>query len=127
MKRKQNGITLVGFIIILGIVGLFIYVGMKLIPMYTEYYSVKQAMKGLSMEPGINNSSPDHIRSLFTRRLYVNYSENVEPKHVKIERIEGGWRMNVAYEVRKPIIANLDVVGNFAATQDLKHGGPGKE
>ncbi len=127
MKRKQSGITLVGFIVILGVVGLFIYVGMKLIPMYTEYYGVKQAMKGLSMEPGINNSTPDHIRSLFTRRLYVNYSENVEPEHVKIERIEGGWRMNVAYEVRKPLIYNLDVVGRFAATQDLKHGGPGTE
>ena len=127
MKRHQSGITLIGFVVILGIAGLFIYVGMKLIPMYTEYYGVKQAMKGLALEPGINNSSPDHIRSLFTRRLDVNYSENVEAKHVKIERIEGGWRMRVAYEVRKPIIANLDVVGKFDTTQDLLHGGPGKE
>ena len=86
MKRHQSGITLIGFIVILGIAGIFIYVGMKLIPMYTEYYGVKQALKGLALEPGINNSSPDHIRSLFTRRLYVNYSENVESKHVKIER-----------------------------------------
>ena len=127
MKRKQTGITLIGFVVILGLVGVFIYVGMKLIPMYTEYYGVKQALKGLSLEPGISNSSPDQIRNLFTRRLYVNYSENVEPQHVKIERIEGGWRMKVAYEVRKPIIANLDVVGRFDATQDLKHGGPSKE
>jgi len=35
--------------------------------------------------------------------------------------------MKVAYEVRKPIIANLDVVGKFDATQDLLHGGPSKE
>lgn len=127
MKRQQSGITLIGFIVILAVVGLFIYVGMKLIPMYTEYYGVKQAMKGLALEPGINNSTPDQIRNLFTRRLYVNYSENVEPKHVKLERIEGGWRMRVAYEVRKPIIANLDVVGRFDTTQDLKHGGPSRE
>lgn len=124
MKRSQSGMTLLGFILVLAVVGVFIYTGMKVIPMYTEYYGVKQAMKGMSMEPGINNMSPDRIRSLFFRRLYVNYSENVEEKHLKVERIEGGWNMKVNYEVRKPLIANLDVVGKFEATQDLKHGGP---
>lgn len=124
MKRTQSGMTLVGFILVLAVVGVFIYVGMKVIPMYTEYYGVRQAMKGLALEPGINNASPDKIRNLFFRRLYVNYSENVEQKHVKIERMEKGWKMHVAYEVRKPLIVNLDVVGKFDTTQDLVHGGP---
>ena len=124
MKRTQSGMTLVGFVVVLTVVGLFIYVGMKVIPMYTEYYGVRQAMKGLALEPGINNASPDKIRNLFFRRLYVNYSENVEQKHVKITRIEGGWQMDVNYEVRKPIIANLDVVGKFNTTENLVHGGP---
>ena len=124
MKRTQSGITLIGFIFVLATVGVFVYCGMKVIPMYMEYYGVKQAMKGMSLEPGINNASPDRIRNLFFRRLYVNYSENVEAKHVKIERIQGGWKMSVKYEVRKPLISNLDVVGNFEATQDLVHGGP---
>jgi type II secretory pathway pseudopilin PulG len=47
MKRTQSGMTLIAFIIVLGVVGLFAYVGMKLIPMYSEYYAVKQALKGL--------------------------------------------------------------------------------
>ena len=124
MKRTQSGMTLIGFILILAMVGLFIYVGMKVVPMYTEYYGVRQAMKGLSLEPGINNASPDRIRNLFFRRLYVNYADNVDQKHVKIERMAGGWKMHVVYEVRKPLIANLDIVGNFNTTQDLVHGGP---
>lgn len=124
MKRTQSGMTLIGFIFVLAVVGVFIYTGMKLIPMYTEYYGVKQAMKGMSLEPGINNASPDRIRSLFFRRLYVNYSENVAEKHLKIERMEGGWRMTVNYEVRKPMIGNIDVVGKFGATQELVHSGP---
>lgn len=124
MKRTQSGITLIGFILILGVVGIFIYVGMKVIPMYSEFYSVKQSLKGLALEPGIANASPDKIRALFFRRLYVNYSDNVKPENVKIERAEGGWKMTVHYEVRRPIIANLDVVGNFDAVQALTHGGP---
>ena len=50
MKRTQRGITLLGFIIVLAVVGFFAYVGMKLFPMYSEYYSVKSALKGLANE-----------------------------------------------------------------------------
>ena len=37
MKRKQSGLTLIGFIIVLGVVGVFAYCGMKLFPMYSEF------------------------------------------------------------------------------------------
>ena len=124
MKRTQRGITLLGFIAILAVAGIFIYVGMKVIPMYTEYYAVKKSMQGLALEPGINNAGPDKIRNLFFRRLYVNYSENVKAENVKIERAPGGWHMTVKYEVRRELISNLDVVGNFDASKDLVHGGP---
>ena len=30
--------------------------------------------------------------------------------------------MTVAYEVRKPLIANVDVVGRFDTTQELRRG-----
>jgi Tfp pilus assembly major pilin PilA len=124
MKRKQSGVTLLGFILILGVAGVAIYVGMKVIPMYSEYYAVKKSLDGLALEPGINNASPDRIKSLFFRRLYVNYSDNVKPDNVEIERMEGGWKMTVSYEVRRPMIANLDVVGNFVTDKELTHGGP---
>jgi len=124
MKRTQGGMTLIGFILVLAVAGLFIYVGMKVIPMYSEFYAVKKSMQGLALEPGINNASPDKIRNLLFRRLYVNYSENVKRENVKIERMEGGWKMLVHYEVRRPLIYNLDVVGNFDAEKELAHGGP---
>ena len=53
MKRKQSGLSLVGFLVVLAVVGFAAYVGMKLFPMYQEYYSVTSAMKGLANEPGV--------------------------------------------------------------------------
>ena len=122
MNRKQSGMTLIGFLIVLAVVGFFAYCGMKLIPMYSEYYSVKQALKGLSVEPGVSTQSPEKIEDLFFRRLYISYAENVKPEHVKIERSDAGWLMTVDYELRKPLIANLDVVGKFHAEQALTRG-----
>jgi Tfp pilus assembly major pilin PilA len=121
--RRQRGITLLGFIIVMAVVGVFAYIGFKLFPMYQEYYAVKSALKSLAGEPGIANTDPGRIMDLYLRRLYMNYSSNVKREHVKIERGDGGWVMTVQYEVRKPIVANLDVVGKFHATQSLSRSG----
>ena len=124
MKRKQGGMTLIGFIIVLGLVGFFAYIAMKLVPMYSVYYAVKSALKGLQAEPGIANRDPAKIQDLFFRRLYISYAENVKAENVKIERIDGGWTMSVDYEVRKPLMGNLDVVGKFSTSERLTNRGP---
>lgn len=123
MKRTQSGITLIGFILVLAVVGVFAYMGMKLIPMYSEYYSVKQALQGLSGEPGIATKDPAKVKDLFFRRLYISYAENVKPEHVKIERKGANYLMTVKYEIRRPLIANLDVVGRFETQKELVRSG----
>ena len=120
MKRTQRGMTLIGFIMVLAVVGVFAYMGMKVVPMYSEYYAVKQAMNGLADEPGIATMEPAKIRDLFFRRLYISYAENVKDENIKLTRKEAGWMMVVNYEVRKPLIANLDVVGNFHSEKELR-------
>ena len=123
MKRKQSGLTLIGFIIVLGVVGVFAYCGMKLFPMYSEFYSVKQALTGLAAEPGIATKDPARVKDLLFRRLYVSYAENVKPNNVKITRDGQGYVVTVKYEVRRELIGNLDVVGKFEASEDLMRGG----
>lgn len=122
MKRTQRGMTLIGFVITLAVVGVFLYMGMKVIPMYSEYFSVKQALEGLSKESDITQQDPAKIKDLFFRRLYISYAENVKPENVKIVRKDVGYLMSVNYEVRKPLIGNLDVVGKFSAEKELRRG-----
>jgi hypothetical protein len=119
MKRTQSGMTLIGFVIVLAVAGVFIYMGMKLVPMYSEYYAVKEALRELSKESGIAQKDPGSIKDLFFRRLYISYAENVKPENVKIARKDAGYTMSVDYEVRRPLIANIDVVGHFTAEQLL--------
>lgn len=123
MKRTQRGITLIGFLVVLAVAGFFAYVGMKLFPMYSEFYSVKSALRGLANEPGIATQDPAKIQDLFFRRLYISYSDNVKPENVKLSRNDRGWKMEVNYEVRKPMLYNIDVVGKFNAVQELTRTG----
>lgn len=120
MRRNQKGLSLVGFILVLGVVGVFLYMGMKLVPMYTEYFAVKKSLEGLAREPGMADNDPAKIKDLFFRRMDINYSENVKPENVSIKRKDAGWTVTVDYEVRRPLIANLDVVGRFNAEKELR-------
>jgi len=123
MKRNQKGMTLLSFVVVLGLVGFAAYVAMRLFPMYQEYYAVKSSLKGLANEQGVADMDPARIKELFFRRLNMNYSTNIKPADVKIERMEGGWNMTVVYEVRRPLVGNLDVVGNFDAEQAMTRRG----
>lgn len=117
-RSKQDGMTLLGFLMVLAVVGMFAFVAMRLFPVYSEYYSVVQDMKGVQMEPGVANWPPAQVRDRLFRRFYISYVENVKPEHVKVTR-NNGYNLTVKYEVRKPLAYNLDFVAKFEKTVDL--------
>ena len=120
MRRHQQGMTLTSFIVVLAVVGVFVYMGMKLIPMYSEYFSVKKSLDGMAAEAGMSDNDPAKIKDLFFRRMDVNYGDDVKPENVTIKRKDAGWMMTVEYDVQRPLIANLDVVGHFKAEKEFK-------
>lgn len=118
---KQGGMTLIGFMIVLSFVIFVSYIGMKIGPIYMEYYSVVSAMNGVASERGSANLSPYDIRVKVLNRLYVSYSaDNVKERDIKLVR-NNGLNLRIAYEVRKPVIGNLDVVAKFDKTVRLSN------
>lgn len=76
----------------------------------------------MASEPGLADSSKEKVRELFMRRLDMSYALNVKSEALKIESSDQGYKLTVDYEVRKELMANLDVVGKFHAEQELKRG-----
>ena len=122
MKRTQGGMTMLGFLITLSVVILFIFCGMKIVPMYIEYYSVKKMMAAISNNPESANSSKDQIRKMFRRSLEIDYVKIITPEMLKIETTDSGYNLVVDYERREELVANLDVVGKFRAEQAVVRG-----
>ena len=121
-RSRQTGLTLLGFIMVLGVVGFFAFLGMKLFPVYAEYYSVVADMKGVQGEPGIAQASPTIVRDKLFRRFYISYVTSVKPEHVVVSR-KNGYNLAVKYEVRRPLVWNLDFVAKFEKTVDLTRAG----
>lgn len=122
MNRKQSGMTMLGFLITLSVVMFFVYCGMKIVPMYIEFYSVEKALASIANEQGAGNASKDKIRAMFARHLTIDYVSIVKPEMLKIESTDAGYNLTVAYERREELFANLDVVGKFQAQQEVRRG-----
>lgn len=112
-SSHQRGITLLGFLVVLAVLGFFAFTAMRLFGMYQEYYSVKQAMAAVANEPGVATMDARRVRDLLDRRFNISYVDSVKPEHIKITRTATGNLLTIDYEVRKNFAYNLDVVGKF--------------
>ena len=117
---KQRGITLIGFIIVMAVVGFFIFLGMRLVPVYVEYYSVVSDLKAVCQQPDSEKLTADGIRAKLALRFLVSYVQNVDlKKHVKLVKDGDQKQVNITYEVRRPLIYNLDFVAKFDVTEPI--------
>jgi hypothetical protein len=122
MKSKQSGVTLIGFLIIIIIVGFFGYMAMKLFPSYSEYMGVVKAMKQLSTEDSAGKSL-DEIRRNLMRKMDFQYVDDasVKPTDINIKRDAGGAsELEVAYDKQIPFMYNIDFLLHFDKTVALQ-------
>lgn len=123
MKRfsgKQQGITFLGFIIVMGVIALVVFLGLRLYPLYYEKYQVINAIKGAANQPNSETMSKAELRRLFLRNLNAttnidrfnksnvnNFLQVVSAKK-KVPR-----KMVLIYEIRSPFYQDIELVMNF--------------
>ena len=113
IKRLQRGMSLIGFLLVLSLVIFFAYLAMRIVPIYIEYYTVAQAMQGIERDYKTVGIPQHDIRRQMIDRLYISQTAtNVKPEHIKLVR-SNGLILRVRYEVRKPLLGNLDVIASF--------------
>lgn len=120
----QKGITLIGFAIVLCVLGFFAYAAMKLLPTYMEYFGVVKSVRSLQTESGIQDMSIDEIRRKLSLVFEVQYvdEQDVPLTSVNLITTNGQHSLRVAYDRDIPFIYNIDLLVHFDKTVDLSHG-----
>lgn len=120
MKNGQKGITFLSFIIVLAVIGFFLFIGMRLFPVYVTYYGAVKDIKALSQEPGASTRTIEDIRNELERRFNISYVEGLDlNKDIKLVNSPNGKQLQLKYEMRRPLIYNLDYVAMFDQTFPL--------
>lgn len=119
LPRHQGGLTFISWVFVLMILGFFVLLGLKLFPIYSTNFSVRQAMESVGKEPGVGNKSNAEVMTMLESRLYMNYVRDLPQDAIKIKRDSDGKRsLEANYEVREKIMFNVDIIVSF----NHKHG-----
>lgn len=122
MQSKQRGVSLIGFLVILLVVGFFGYMAMKLVPAYTEYLGVVKAMNG-QVSAGTSGKPINEIRSELLRRMDFQYVDDatVKPTDITISQQNGGTSvLTVSYDKDIPFLYNIDFLLHFSKSVPLR-------
>ena len=112
--RKQDGMSMMSWLIVLAVVVFFILVGIKMIPTYLENYSIKQVLKNMESDREVRKMSPIEMKKSFIKRLKINSVYEFDRDAIKIKKERLGMSFKVDYEVRKPVAGNVAIVMTFS-------------
>ena len=111
--------SLIGLLLFMSFLGFIAYVGMRVGPIYSEYYAVVKAMKVVANKPGISNKTPAAIKQEVMKGFFSSYIERVKKKDIKIIRSRGK-QLQIKYDVQEPFMGNMDLLMHFEKTIPLK-------
>ncbi len=109
--QQQKGVTTIGWLIILSLIGFFVLLTLRMAPAYMEYYKVASTLETLAKESGFD--SPRQIRLTAERRFEISYVDSIMPKDLKIKPFGQHFLVRAQYESRVHLFANVYVVMTF--------------
>lgn len=124
MRTSQRGITFIGFLILAVFLGLFIYAGIRLVPVYLEYMNIAKSLDSLKTELTVIES-PQTIRVALDKRLFIDAVTGFTAADATIKRDGASWVVTADYDAPAPFIANVSFSVHFEKTVVLgNQGGP---
>jgi len=116
MRRRQRGMTFIGLLCVLGLVGLIAYAVIRLFPVYMTYLAVSRAMESTAKESKGDSPDPGSLRTTLDRHWEIEDITAVSVKEIEIEKAEDGVTMHVTYDQTVPYIANVSLSVHFDKT-----------
>lgn len=111
--RKQRGVTMIGWVIILSLIIGGALMFMKIFPIYSRNFSVQSSLKVVAKQSDIASQSPAKIVENVMKQFNVNSIYNFDKTDIKVQKTRNGVEIRAEYEVRENIVGNLDVVVSF--------------
>ncbi len=122
--RQQNGMTTLGWIIVIAIFSFIVVTGFKILPLYLDFMNVKNAMQAVERraEEGDSKVDPRSKRDLWVslaNQLKINSVYGLKKENFKFKRKDGVTTITVDYEARKPYFDRMFIGAHFVYSVDI--------
>jgi Tfp pilus assembly protein PilE len=112
-RRTQHGLTLIGWLVIILVIGIIATLAVRLVPHYVENRTLVSIVNALP-DDRVHRMPLPEINDALERRFVVN---NIRDKRVRdivtIDRRRDATALLLSYEVRERLFLNVDLVISF--------------
>lgn len=122
--KRQRGLTFIGWAFTLVLVGVGIFVVMKIFPIYMNQYKITSVLDTLSDDRGLADAPRGAVRERLRKLFNVNDIEYVDAADAEISTGRESRTVRIAYEVRQPFTGHIDVIFKFDNSVAVAGGGP---
>ena len=113
--QKQRGISLMGLIVTLGVLGFLAVMAAKLMPSYIDYFAVKKMFKSMEQAGDFKNSVRE-IRRSFDTRNTIEDVKSVKGDDLEISKEGGETIVSANWSVKVPLVSNVSACLDFSVT-----------
>jgi hypothetical protein len=119
MRSKQSGMTFLGLLVLIVVVGSWVYAAMRVVPLYLNYMKVAGTLEKVRDEfdsdPGTTDAMirvaiEKHFDIEMVKEEVFNYDD------VIIKKDGGNFKVTAAYEDTAPFVANIYFLVSFDKT-----------
>ena len=112
--KKQRGLTLISWLFVMAILGFFVLLTLRLVPIYTNHFSVKDVLMSLESERDLYSFNQQQVLTILKRKFNINRVIGFKDEHFSITLKDNGNKvLRIAYEDRRNIMGNVDVIVKF--------------
>ncbi|MDE1167999.1 MAG: DUF4845 domain-containing protein [Pseudomonas sp.] len=114
VATSQKGVSLLGGLLILVVLGFAFSAGLKLAPHYFDYWSLKKIISSVETEKAVPISTVSDFYNHVRAGMQVNNIQDVDlNKALSVTLEDNVFLAHLKYEEREPLIQNIDLVVKF--------------
>lgn len=109
-NERQRGMTVIGMLLLIVVIAFAALIGMKVIPMYVQYFSIKSTIENIRKEPLLAQMTPSDIQNQIQKRFDIGYVDNIKARDLKIRNERSGRVLDLIYQDERSLFYGLYVV-----------------
>lgn len=120
MQGRQRGMTFIGILVIIFVVGVWVYAGIRLVPKYLEYVRVASTLEKVKDEYASNPGSTEfELRKAIERHFDIEMVTAIDSHDIEIKKDGGSFTMRANYEETVPLVSNISFLLTFDKTVEV--------
>jgi hypothetical protein len=112
--HSQKGMSLLSWLLVLGLVAFFASAAFKVLPHYFDNMALEKLITSVETDKAANVRSINEFYSHVSKGMQVNSIRDLNLQDaLKVKMENNEFRAHLKYEKREPLIENIDLVVRF--------------